>query len=360
MTCWIPERVWSEKLISVISDRSLANGGYGSVVLDDRALFRVGRSYEGSPRQVFDRLGPYGEKCKPRIPIRTGLRHALRETATAYRLATTELIVLPVSAHLRYWIPPRESWHLSALDQLLSASHNSANPLLVYADDLEKPAGVGGWRNDPRDYEALLVWLRERADMVTTVRLPEWLGHSRNLKEREVEGATFYELARTWGAGEEYRGWAGSHSWEPYARIYAAASDSVEDLSGVASDDHLTALARKHLLASAHETAWHDPDENEKSRVPAPWARSVASHARACLPLCHAAREMARSSPKVTADITDIDRDGSDETLMRNHSALAMLAPAFGGRLVYLFIALRPEVSCRSAIRPTTGTSRRR
>ena len=44
-------------------------------------------------------------------------------------------------------------------------------------------------------------------------------------------------------------------------------------------DRRLLDLAWKHLLASAYETAWYDPSED--GCVAAPWAKAVASHARA-------------------------------------------------------------------------------
>jgi hypothetical protein len=58
--CWVPERVWdTEKLAPVLTDPTLANGGYRFVLLDNRLLYPNSGSYPESPRAIFDSTGPY-------------------------------------------------------------------------------------------------------------------------------------------------------------------------------------------------------------------------------------------------------------------------------------------------------------
>jgi hypothetical protein len=105
-------------------------------------------------------------------------------------------------------------------------------------------------------------------------------------------------------------------------------------------DRRLLDLAWKHLLASAYETAWYDPIED--GCVAAPWAKAVASHARACLVMVDAARWFARNERSPSAEVMDIDEDGEDEVILKGEHLYAVIAPEHGGRLIYLF-TLTPE-----------------
>jgi starch synthase len=324
-TLWIPERVWTPALAPLVTDPALPNGGYEFVLLDDRLLFCCDGSDPYS-RASFDSDGPFADGVG-RAP-----RHrAWRDIGHARRMAGCGLTVLPISAHLRYWIPPRVAQHWQLLEQIIDGTAERGH-VLVYADDLEKTAGVGGWANDVLAYGEFMAWLSRRPD-IRFALLDDWRPE-RAVSERRVEVGTFYELARAWGAGEDYKVWAEGHRWRPYRSMYERAAAVVEATASAAADRRMVELARKHLLASAHETAWHD--EGPGGRAPAPWSKAIASHARDCLPMCEAARSLAFAR-EPSAEIRDVDEDGVEEVVMGGTGFFIVVAPHWGGRIVALF-----------------------
>jgi len=339
--CWVPERVWdTEKLAPTLTSSELANGGYRYVLLDDRLLYPTNGSYAGSQRARFDSIGPFGSSA--------GGSHsydepALAETHRAYRIAgASGLVMVPISANLRYWVPPSFPEHWRSLEKTVeSLSQNGADDtLLVYADDLEITAGVGGWDASALGrYDAFLRWVASRED-VAPVSMPEWLAEHPPQGERRLEPGTFFEVAQQWEAGEDYRGWWDSVAWAPYKEKLVRAQRALRQAQREGVDRRLLDLAWKHLLASAYETAWYDPVED--GSVAAPWAKAVASHARACLVMVDAARWFARTERPPSAEVADIDEDGEDEVILKGECLYAVLAPEDGGRLVYLF-TLTPE-----------------
>lgn len=333
-TCWVPERVWDPQLASLLESGQLRNGGYRYVFLDDRLLFPTGAAYPGSPRARFDaisRFGELGESAPSVVP----------EACRPYHIAgTARLGIVPISAEIRYCVPPRRAEHLSRLQAIVrSLSGEPEGVLLVYADDLEKTAGVGGWEPDRGGYEAFLRWLVEHPHEQVAVRLDAWL-EGQSLEKRPVETGTFYELAQRWKAGEDYRGWSEADAWRPYREYLTWASEAVlaATREGEGVDERLLALAWKHLLASTHETAWQDPVlEGESRRAPAPWVKAVASHARACLPMVAAAEWACEGTPRTETEVTDIDWDDDDEVVLRGGDLFGVVTPRYGGRLVWLF-----------------------
>jgi starch synthase len=322
---WIPERVWAPALGTLVTDPSLRNGGYRYVLLDDRLRFPLANGDGTDPRAMFDSTGPY-HNVHDRPP-RTGF-HIDRP----WVMAEQDLVLLPISAPLRYWIPPRRKGHWEELEDLFE-HHPSQERVLVYADDLEKTAGVGGWQNDLASYDAFLKWLSQ-APGISFPLLDEWRPGG-GISALPVGHGTFYELANAWGAGEDYGRWASSSAWKPYRCMFERVADAVERTASSKADRGLVDLARKHLLASAHETAWHDATDTGE-RAPAPWSRAVASHSRACLPMCEAARSLP-AVRKHSAEIYDIDEDGVAEVVLRGPRFFVVLSPRWGGRIIYLF-----------------------
>jgi starch synthase len=336
--CWVPERVWQTNLLApVLTDRSLANGGYRYVLLDDRLLFPTNGSYALSPRASFDLAGPYDSPAP--ASSAPAPASAVDELARPHRIAGgSGLVMVPISANLRYWVPPRIPAHWSLLEEFVGrAAGDQDDVLLLYADDFEKSAGVAGWENTLDQYHSFLRWLAERADQIAPVRLDGWLESHPVEEERSVEAGTFFELAHDWNAGEDYRGWWGSRLWSQYRSDFAIAHEAVGAAEQNGADRRLLALARKHLLASAHETAWQDKREDGDGRAPAPWARAVASHARSCLVMTDAAESFSGHVGPPRAIEMDIDADGEDEIVLSNGRVYAVITPTHGGRLVYLF-----------------------
>jgi len=341
---WLPERVWDPALARVLTSDGLPNGGYRYVLVDDRLLFPLNGSYHGSARAAFDANGPYGPllRASEDTPTTVGGRPNLIQACRPYRIAGGDgLSAVPMSANLRYWVPPRRSEHQRRLAETFEAlAREPQDALLVYADDLEKTAGVGPWDSSGLDrYEAFLRQLLRGRPGVGPVRLDAWLERHPPAQERRLEAGTFFELAHGWPdcAGEDYRGWAGSAAWSEYHHHFTVAEEAVREAERQGAEPALLALAWKHLLASAHETAWHDASDRSDARAPAHWARAVASHSRACLPIAAAARGLRGGCWESTAEMADLDADGTDEVLLRGRDLSAVITARHGGRIVYLF-----------------------
>jgi ADP-glucose type glycogen/starch synthase len=339
--CWVPERVWdTEKLAATLTSSELANGGYRFVLLDDRLLYSTNGSYAGSPRARFDAIGPFNSNASRSHSYD---KPAMAETYRTYHIAEADgLVMVPISANLRYWVPPSFPEHWRRLGKTVeSLSQNGGDDtLLVYADDLEMTAGVGGWDASAlARYDAFLRWVASREDVVP-VLMSEWLAGHPPQEERSLEPGTFFEVAQRWEAGEDYRGWWESAAWSPYRERLAHAQKALRQAQRESVDRQLLDLAWKHLLACTYETAWYDSSED--GSVAAPWAKAVASHARACLVMVDAARWFAKTERPPSAEVKDIDEDGEDEVILKGEHLYAVIAPEHGGRLIYLF-TLTPE-----------------
>ena len=198
------------------------------------------------------------------------------------------LVIAPISAGLRYSVPPASGDQWRRLEATFESFPREEDALLVYADDLERTAGVGGW--DPRAlrrYEGFLRWVASREDAQPVVLQDHLRAHPPR-RERKLESGAFFELAQGWDAEEDYRGWWENPDWSPYRGHLDRAQEAVRSAQKAGADERLIRLAWKHLLASSYETAWHDP--TEEGLAPAPWARAVASLSRSCRVMADAAR----------------------------------------------------------------------
>lgn len=327
-TFWVPERVWDAgKLAPTITDPDLPNNGYRYVLLDERLQYPVNGNYANSPREAFDSS--------------TAQSRDFPESGTPCRVSEADgLILAPISEELRYRVPPRlpEDWRW--LESAVSNSRDK-DRLLVYADDMEKTAGVGPWdRMHLRRYENFLRWISTRRE-VRPVLLSEELRDREIRIERKLRPGAYRELSRDWNAGEDYRGWSDAPNWESYRVKLGTASSDIAAAEREGVDEKLLDLARKHLMASAYETAWHEPGES--GWAPAAWARAAAAHASSCHVILQAARWFARPAGEryPSAKRLDIDGDGEREVVLRNKRLYAVISPGHGGRVVYLF-ALSP------------------
>ncbi|HLN79313.1 MAG TPA: glycogen/starch synthase [Nocardioidaceae bacterium] len=322
--CWVPERIWDTEAVSeLLTSPDLPNGGYRYVLLDDRLLYPTGGRYHGSDRELFD-LGD---------PMRPPPTDALRP----YRIRESRgLEVVPMSTRLRYWLPPQEQEHWRSLNRLTDLTLAPGDDaVLVYADDLEKTAGLGPWRADGLNrYEAFLRWLVSQPKLVP-VRLSEWLAQRRRpAVERSLDPGTFVELSQQWGAGEDYQGWANDPDWVRSRSHLDHARRAIEAAEQDGAAPGLVALAWKHLLASSYETAWRDT--SAPGRPLAPWSKALASHARSSTAIAAAARWLGASSRPPYAELADVDGDGDVEVVLANDQVVALLTPRDGGRLVQL------------------------
>jgi len=333
-TFWVPERVWNtEKLAKTLTNKELLNGGYKRVVLDDRMIFRGGDNYPGSEREVFD-----------------SERRLDKEAFSTWQISDgCGLVMLPISRHLRYSVPPADHDSWQSMFGVLSWLANAGDEhcLALYGDDLERAAGVGGWDiSHSERYEQFLKWLSENR-WVKPVLINDWTGSHSPAGERKIEQGTFYELAQSWRAGENYQGWYEDPNCQEHRAYLIKAEEHLVSAEQYGAEKGLLELGWKHLLHSSYETSWHNraeetphyhpPEHAGKSMWLAPWAAALTSHARGCLVIAQAARWFVDRDGLAHAEFVDIDEDGEQELVVKNDQIFAVFAPKLGGRLIYLF-----------------------
>ena len=334
---WVPERNWnSERFSSLIQDSSLVNGGYKGVFLDHRLLFSSNR--DSLLRSDVDRLGPWAKSGEP-LSTRLGyLTHSQREL-WIQRHGIHELAGLQVAAiseHLRYWIPLRDGdqARLQDLASILLAdpSSDSGAPVIFFADELERVAGVAGWDSTGlKRYCDFLEWLKSQSQFkVKSLQMSQ-----KPKKISVIEPGSFYELEETLRAGSESLGFTlGSEARAAFAQLNLS-REAVAAL-GTMGEARLTELAWKHVLASEYETLWHDLDSGGVSRL-APWAKAVASHSRHSLIVVEAAKWFGKSDRGLEFEERDLDGDGEREIILKNKTLFAIFSRGSGGRLLALF-----------------------
>lgn len=330
-TFWPPERLWDPGAMSaVLKDLRLLNHGYEQVIVDDRLLLPVEGSGRG--RHGYDRDGYW----------HPGMFHS-------YRMANAhDLRAIPIAQNLRKSIPPRgaEDWEslrsqlrcLAALEPRLCLD----NVLAVYADDMEKAAGVLPW--DPRgaaQFEEVLRWMAEN-DWIRPVKITDWSASSRTPAARTIDTGTYVELANHFHAGEDYGKWYHDPQWKQYADYFSWSEARVKHFVALGADPSLMDLAHKHLLASSWETGWHTPHTGphgsaDGSGTPNPSMKAVASHSRHAAVIAEAAFWMKHKDGLSHAYLQDIDADGEQELVFKNQQLFCVFSPRWGGRLVYLF-----------------------
>lgn len=347
-TAWIPERVWETGTCAApLRDIEATGVRYQRVLIDDRLRYPLNEGrHDGSARQEFDGEGPYSwhEHGFP-----DGIRGRLRpEALMPYRIEGGDgLVGVPLASHLRYLVPPHDSAHLRLLTELAEdAQQAPEGSLLVFADDLERVAGVAGWEQGLERYARFLRWL-SRSEALTTVPLDTWCDRIIPEPERTVEAGTYYELAHHHGSGEDYSKWSHDDRWQPLAGRLDEVESELEHAERDGAEESLCQLAERILMLGRHETAWQDPDP-ETGRAPAPWMKATAAHAADALPILAAARwANGLTSSGLCVQIRDVDGDGNEEILLSSDHLFAVFSPRCGGRLSLL---VRRDVNA-------TGTS---
>ena len=326
---WVPERLWDTKVLaSVVANPRLRNEGYKYVVLDDRLLYPDKSNL--SPRRLYDQTKSWDPKNFSMHSIEDGYG----------------LCMLPIAYNLRQNIPPRKKQNFESIKSqlywLLDVNLNYQTPLIaIYADDMEKAAGVGWDSKGPVQYESVLKWISENPN-IQPVKIGKWASINRPLFQKHIEKGTYLELMNEFGASETYDNWYYDARWYPYRQQYAWAESRVQKLTSYGADLALTDLAWKVLLATSWQTAWHTPKtgahgDSNSDGGPSPWIRATASHCRLAVIIAEAAYWMKHRDHCAHAYHQDIDADGNTELVIKNSALFAVFSPKRGGRLVYLF-----------------------
>jgi hypothetical protein len=331
-TFWPPERVWeTRRMAPVLRDAKLLNDGYKYVILDDRLLLDPNDPI--NPRQRYDQTGAWDTELFRMHEIEDGLG----------------LIAFPIGTRLRRSIPPSadEDWRQarSDLEALLvhAADESDYDLLAIYADDMEKVAGIGEWGSEgPGRYLAFLEWLNENRQWLRPVRLQEWARSTDVSRARKIERGTFQELAVDFDAGEGYERWYLAPDWAPYRGYFNWAEKKVTEAQAAGANAGLIELAGKQLLVANWETAWHTPssgphgDESTNGHA-SPWAKALTSHSRHAAVTAEAAKWMVAKDDRAHAVLIDIDNDGEQEVVLKNQHLFVVLSPKCGGRVVAMY-----------------------
>ncbi|MFC0107978.1 hypothetical protein [Kibdelosporangium aridum] len=338
-TGWLPERVWAPELAEVLSE-----AGIRRVLVDDRLLAKPvpKDGYPADSRAHVDLHGPYRWDPGHPPPFIPGLADLRRLRPAA---VTDDLTVVPICSYLRYLFPPRTGEHLKFLEAFLAdvGDRHTGEEILVYADDMERAAGVGGWEPALERYEELLRFLAA-TELAEPIALDPWLDERPRLARAHVPAGTYYELEVAWSAGPSYRGWTDTPQWWPYGELLADVECELLQ-AGDAVEPRLRLLAERMLLLGQHELGWQDNTEDGQGRALAPWVRATASHARLARPLLSAARWSAGGQYTPSAGLYDIDGDGAEELIMVSDDVWCLIAPREGAR-VTLMAHRRPHPSC--------------
>jgi len=186
-----------------------------------------------------------------------------------------------------------------------------------------------------------LKWVSENP-WLKAVKLGEWASPRSPGAEKRIETGTYFELANEFEAGEDYERWYYDARWDPYRKHYEWSENRVEELASRGSDPALIELARKVILASVWQTAWHTPKTGAHGNPdsvtgPSEWVRAIASHARVAALIAEAAYWMKHKDKEAHAYLQDLDQDGEEELVLKNSNLFSVFSPRNGGRLVYLF-----------------------
>jgi hypothetical protein len=308
VSAWVPERVWSPRLGPL-----LAEAGYRRTALDDRLLLPA------SERAANDAEGPWAGRPR-RLQAR--LCRLVREDSAG-------LVVAPITAALRYLVPPRSDDDLALLEALVADLPDDA--VLVYADDLERTAGVAGWEPALDRFAWFTGWLATHSGL-RVARLDQ-LPVPGPSSTQPVEAGTYYELAHLHGAGEDYSGWGQDPRWLPYASRVEAVE---RELTLAEQGRDVDALAERLLLVAQHETGWQDMTPT--GRAPAPWARATAAHGDDARPVLHLGRWAARGGCAPSASVVDMDGDGHTELVLADRAMWCAVSPRYGGRVSLLAV----------------------
>lgn len=337
-TAWVPERVWdTARCAPPLRDVEATGVRYQRVLVDDRLAqpLRGGARYEGSPREAFDEAGPYRWHQDGFPESLRGQLHT--PSLTPYRIAGGQgLVGVPIASHLRYLVPPHDPSHLRLLTELAEdAASAPPGSLLVFADDLERVAGVAGWEQGLDRYAGFLRWLTT-SPVLEPVNLDDWCDRVEPGPEVDLQPGTYYELAHQHGSGEDYGRWATDPRWSPYAARLDQVETALEEAEDSGADPGLCELAERLVMLGRHETAWQDPDD-DGGRAPAPWVRATAAHSADALPVLAAARWAADPAVHgLRVQVSDIDEDGVDELIVSSNRLFAVFSPHHGGRLTLL------------------------
>ncbi|MDQ2910548.1 MAG: toprim domain-containing protein [Actinomycetota bacterium] len=105
-----------------------------------------------------------------------GYRYLLLGHGRLYVLSESRLVPVPGAGGLLPGVPPRSEKDWRLLERTVNRLVSSGGErLLLYAEDLERTAGIAGWEVVLGSYEAFLAWVASPQVPVSPVHLGTWL-----------------------------------------------------------------------------------------------------------------------------------------------------------------------------------------
>ncbi len=315
---WLAERVWEPQLPSL-----LRSCGVRYLAVDDTHFHRVGVTTE--------RLGGY---------------HLTEDQGQTVG-------VFPISAALRYIIPFRPVSQV--LDHFRDEARRRKRPLLVLIDDGEKFGvwpGTSRWVYQQGWLEKFFQALSENLDWLRTVTLGQAYEERESVGQVYLPTTSYFELGE-WALpqeGQQYLAELKSllgHRVQEFGALIAAGywrgvlakypeanymhkrmlrlSAAVRDLP---PSYPYREEAREHVLkAQSNDAYWH----GLFGGVYLPHLRDAVWHH-----LLSAERLARKAAPLPLIEHADVDADGQEETILRDASWTAVVAPRKGGTLIEL------------------------
>lgn len=339
-TAWVPERVWQPGLRDVLTDADLPGGGFKRILLDDRLFAPMEPSAEDPEfcRAAVDRRSPCWWPNQIPPAYRCG---SVDPRLLVPRVLDGErpLTVVPLSAHLRYLLPPRSGEQFDYLNamvaDLLAKAQDTDSVLLTFGDDVERAGGVAGWEPVGERYANALRWIAEN-ELIRPVHLDNWLDARTVPAGPTPDAGSYYELEIGWRAGTDYQGWTGTDEWRPYQRILNDVEAAVQKARDTDADQGLVTVAERLLMLGQHETAWRDQVSGDPHGELAGWVKAGVSHSRLALPLIDAADWSTAGEARPSALIRDVDEDGEEELVLSSDDVWAVVSPRHGARLTLM------------------------
>ncbi|WP_456395662.1 carbohydrate-binding protein [Thermococcus sp.] len=340
---WVPERVWETKL----SDSDPYNG----VKSDPWDYFAATDPADGQP---------YAEA----VILDSNTHGSGKDTNgnsinpyKIYKLPNGKLRIFLIDDWLKdviysssdwdsdSWTSIKEHW----LDLALSSDQEQID---IYADDLEKAAGVANWPTNPQDYFYAVKYVASHP-WIQAVKLDDVLSWSSGEGGRfwgdggdywPVPGA-YSEIGGTGGYGGTsstlgrnawYKDWA--KNYYPYncpksaGALWWDAYTELENLKNAGVDNNLVELSWITLIANLYETGWHDGLTGPISG----WEKDITSHLRHALVYAYAAWWLNNPNKPLLAYWKNVDDDKDNEIVIQNDKLYAVLDP-IGGRIGWLF-----------------------
>ncbi len=336
---WVPERVWE----TTSSDPDPING------------------VKSNPWQYFTAINSANGKQYAYAVILDANTHGTGNDTNGnpvnpykiYKLPGYNLKVLFIDDWLKDQIYASSDWDSEDWTQIKEHWLNLALSLDqqqvdIYADDMEKAAGVANWPTNPQDYFYAVKYVASHP-WIQAVRLDQLItwdnGNWGVAGEYWPVPGTYSEIGGTSGYGGTsstlgrnawYKDWAKNYypynCNKPAGALWWDAYQELENLKNAGVSNNLVQLSWITLIANLYETGWHDSMTGPISG----WEKDITAHLRHALVYAYGAWWLNEENKPLLAYWKNVDDDKDNEIVLQNNKLYAVLDP-IGGRIGWIF-----------------------